>query len=42
VSELAAISSQSLATYASIAPGEDTPDAKLQKLHFARQKGTET
>jgi hypothetical protein len=36
------ISWQSLSTYASIAWGEETPDAKLQKLHLARQKGTDT
>jgi hypothetical protein len=36
-----AISSQSLVTYASMAAGDETPEAKLQKLHLARQKGTE-
>jgi hypothetical protein len=25
-----------------MAAGEETPEAKLQKLHFARQNGTET
>jgi hypothetical protein len=29
-------------TYDSMAWGEETPDAKLQKLHLARQNGTDT
>ena len=38
---LAAISAHTCSTYCSNTARENTPDAKLQKLHFVRQKGTE-
>jgi hypothetical protein len=35
------MSAQTCSTYLSKTPRENTSDAKLQKLHFVRQNGTE-